>query len=262
MKKGFTLAEVALTLALIGVIAAMTIPTMIHNTNKKSTIEQLKKSTSTLNQAVYNSTLTAGLVNTWTWDTDDGILNIIQNYISPRLSVGYKCSGSVGPNSHCTYNVKMLNGGEQDINQIFKAKSRVLLNDGSLVAFTDANTFISGNSGEEEGGEEEDIDRPTGSVCTLEGDSKTLCGVFMVDVNGNKKPNMVGKDVFFLGLYLSGAVMPYGVNEGDEFIEENCSGSKDKDSSGTTCAAKITRGGWDVCYSNCGENESPYPVLF
>ncbi len=36
MKKGFTLVEVVLTLSIIGVIAATTIPTMIHYTNKKS----------------------------------------------------------------------------------------------------------------------------------------------------------------------------------------------------------------------------------
>jgi len=82
--------------------------------------------------------------------------------------------------------------------------------------------------------------------------------VFMVDVNGNKKPNMVGKDIFYYGVYLSGTVLPYGANEGDEFIEQNCTAG----SSGTTCAAKITRNSWDVCYSNCGNNESPYPVRF
>ena len=82
--------------------------------------------------------------------------------------------------------------------------------------------------------------------------------MFMVDVNGNKKPNMVGKDIFYYGVYLSGTVLPYGANEGDEFIEQNCTTG----SSGTTCAAKITRNGWDVCYSNCGDNESPYPVRF
>ena len=54
MKKGFTLVEVVLTLSIIGVIAAITIPTMIHETNKKATIEQLKKSAATLNQAIYN----------------------------------------------------------------------------------------------------------------------------------------------------------------------------------------------------------------
>lgn len=255
MKKGFTLVEVVLTLSIIGVIAATTIPTMIHQTNKKATIEQLKKSAATLNQAVYNSTITNGEVNTWSWQTDDGIFNIMQAIITPRLNVGYMCSGSVGPNSHCSYRVKTLTGGEEDIDKMFQAKTRVLLNDGSLVAFTDANSFL--NPGEEDK-DDSDVDKPTNSDCNWGGNPKTLCGVFMVDVNGNKKPNMVGKDVFYFGVYLSGAVLPYGANEGDEFIEDNCTVG----SSGTTCAAKISRGSWDVCYSNCGSNESPYPIIF
>ena len=36
MKKGFTLAEVLITLGIIGVVAAMTMPTLIQNHQKRS----------------------------------------------------------------------------------------------------------------------------------------------------------------------------------------------------------------------------------
>ena len=48
---GFTLAEVLITLGIIGVVAAMTIPTLIANTNSAKFRSQFKKSLSTLNQA-------------------------------------------------------------------------------------------------------------------------------------------------------------------------------------------------------------------
>lgn len=51
MKKGFTLAEVLITLGIIGVVAAMTIPTLIQNTNSVRFATQFKKSVSTLSQA-------------------------------------------------------------------------------------------------------------------------------------------------------------------------------------------------------------------
>ena len=53
MKKrfGFTLAEVLITLGIIGVVAAMTIPTLIANTNSARFRSQFKKSISTLSQA-------------------------------------------------------------------------------------------------------------------------------------------------------------------------------------------------------------------
>ena len=50
-KKGFTLAEVLITLGIIGVVAAMTIPTLIQNTNSVKFASQFKKSISTLSQA-------------------------------------------------------------------------------------------------------------------------------------------------------------------------------------------------------------------
>lgn len=52
MKKGFTLAEILITLGIIGVVAAMTIPTLIANTNGAKYRSQYKKTLSSLNQAV------------------------------------------------------------------------------------------------------------------------------------------------------------------------------------------------------------------
>lgn len=51
-KNGFTLAEVLITLGIIGIVAAMTIPTLIANTNGAKFRSQFKKTLSTLNQAV------------------------------------------------------------------------------------------------------------------------------------------------------------------------------------------------------------------
>lgn len=50
-RQAFTLAEVLITLGIIGVVAAMTIPTLITNTKGAQYRAQFKKSLSTLNQA-------------------------------------------------------------------------------------------------------------------------------------------------------------------------------------------------------------------
>ena len=52
MKNAFTLAEVLITLGIIGVVAAMTIPTLISNTNGAQFKTAYKKALSTMNQAV------------------------------------------------------------------------------------------------------------------------------------------------------------------------------------------------------------------
>lgn len=67
MKKrsGFTLAEVLITLGIIGVVAAMTIPTLIQNTNSAKFSAQFKKSVSTLSQAA--------IMGQAQYDTDFGL---------------------------------------------------------------------------------------------------------------------------------------------------------------------------------------------
>ena len=53
MKKlGFTLAEVLITLVIIGVIAAMTVPTLMNNTQGKENATAFKKAISSMNQAL------------------------------------------------------------------------------------------------------------------------------------------------------------------------------------------------------------------
>ena len=50
--RGFTLAEVLITLGIIGVVAAMTIPMLIINYQKRLTLTRLKKTYSQLNQVI------------------------------------------------------------------------------------------------------------------------------------------------------------------------------------------------------------------
>ncbi len=52
MKKGFTLAEVLITLAIIGVVAAISIPSVISNTQQQEFKTGLRKAVSVLNSAI------------------------------------------------------------------------------------------------------------------------------------------------------------------------------------------------------------------
>lgn len=51
-KSGFTLAEVLVTLMIIGVIASMTVPSLMQNTAQQEYKAALKKAVSTMNQAI------------------------------------------------------------------------------------------------------------------------------------------------------------------------------------------------------------------
>ena len=63
--RAFTLAEVLITLGIIGVVAAMTIPTLINDYEKKETVTALQKMYSTINQAVKISEIENGSMTGW-----------------------------------------------------------------------------------------------------------------------------------------------------------------------------------------------------
>lgn len=65
MKKGFTLAEVLITLGIIGVVAAMTIPTLMTKYAKQRTETQLVKFYSMINQTLKMSVADNGDPDGW-----------------------------------------------------------------------------------------------------------------------------------------------------------------------------------------------------
>jgi type II secretory pathway pseudopilin PulG len=64
----FTLAEVLITLGIIGIVAEMTIPTLINNFQKQETAVMVEKTYSDLSQAIRLSEIDNGPVATWNFD--------------------------------------------------------------------------------------------------------------------------------------------------------------------------------------------------
>ncbi len=67
-KFGFTLAEVLITLAVIGIVAALTIPTLLNKYNQTVAETRLKQFYSDINQAVQLSEIDNGDKKTWNLD--------------------------------------------------------------------------------------------------------------------------------------------------------------------------------------------------
>ena len=63
--KGFTLAEVLITLGIIGIVAALTLPTVIQHHKKQEATARLKKFVSTMEQAISLSELNNGPALDW-----------------------------------------------------------------------------------------------------------------------------------------------------------------------------------------------------
>lgn len=91
MKKAFTLAEVLITLGIVGVVAAITIPTLIAGYQKKETVTALKKMYSSLTQA----TKMYQAENNITYEEFDTSLSadeFMQTYILPYVKIIKTCN--------------------------------------------------------------------------------------------------------------------------------------------------------------------------
>ncbi len=85
-KSAFTLAEVLITLGIIGVVAALTIPSLLENYEKRTTATAVKKAYSELNQALTNAEVEYGDMQNWDYPQSQLYKdneNFVKKYITP-----------------------------------------------------------------------------------------------------------------------------------------------------------------------------------
>ena len=183
LKPAFTLAEVLITLGIIGVVAAITIPNLIQKNFEKQTVVKLRETQSILTQAIKMAEEEYGEVPGWGITGHDvKSANIIFNNIKPFLKVALEC-GLDDSKGRCMYpkNYKMLNGQTYGGNHaIGGAYYKFLLLNG-------AGIWCRGDS-------------------EYKGGSYIIC---YIDVNGKSQPNTIGKDLFDF-YYSNGSIVPVG----------------------------------------------------
>ncbi len=212
-KKGFTLAEVLITLAIIGVVAALTIPSVVKNYQKTQTVTKLKKAWSIINQAYNNSQAENGMYQTWDSAFDIGAKEYFNRYWKPYLKIAKICTSY----SDCGYKIdkpwKTANGGDTGMLVVWvEARTTFLTPDGML--------FVIFSTG---------------------GDATVPHNNIFVDLNGSKEPNRLGRDLFYF-VRTDKGILPNCYNGSMAGINSECS----KTGSGTCCAAKLAREGWEM----------------
>ncbi len=86
----FTLAEVLITLGIIGIIAALTIPGLIAGWQKKVVVNKLKHSYSVLSNALLQASQVHGDPTEWDWGDNNSLENckrMVHSYVTPYMNI-------------------------------------------------------------------------------------------------------------------------------------------------------------------------------
>lgn len=182
-QEAFTLAEVLITLGIIGIVAAMTLPALMEKQNEKARVTQLKKTYSILQQAHLRAIEVSGEPDGWgTYSNSNGnssgatnILNVYKKHL--------KIIKNCGTGQGC-FKAGMRLDNRTDM-------TKIILADGTNMAFSSVN---------------ESCDLAVGD---LNPGLFKVCGWITVDLNGTKKPNIFGEDTFEFYITKFG-IVPYG----------------------------------------------------
>ena len=202
----FTLAEVLITLGIIGVVAAMTMPSLIQNYQEKATVTKLKKCYSLVSQAYVSILNDEGGSDTLQAGDDLEMMEKFGKYLKYQKT----CGRNKGCFPNVTYKSVTGNGyskWEDDTTD----RSRAILTDGTLIMFNK-------------------------SVIT-ENENYIYAQIY-VDINGFKGPNQLGKDFFYF--YISPEkIVPAGAKALEEKNEDQKFTKNCIQQNGYACAAWV-----------------------
>lgn len=191
--QGFTLAEVLITLGIIGVVAALTLPTLIQNHKKQTYVNQLKKVVNTLENTAQMAVAQEGVssfkdtslyckffdvYSCHPYQSNDDIINARSEVIHYFKLVSYDIEDFI-----CPEHYKKIDG-----TRAYPCGVKLVFPDGSIVYHQ-------------------------------------LVEDFYIDVNGEKGPNILGRDLFAVTITDNGNIVnsycPNNVSE-SQYLENGC----------------------------------------
>ena len=212
-RTAFTLAEVLITLGIIGIVCAITLPSIVQNYREKQTVAKLKKTYSILSQAMTSAVNENGTLDTWGLgggDSPTGAILLQDQLFTPYLKIADYCENTcIGGKPY-----KYLTGTPHiSYHRQYRYRHFVLA-DGTLLIF-----HVSGEN------------------CAGSGLNVWFaCADIMVDTDGYYKgPNTFGKDIFNFSVKKD-RIVPSGTKEESADFKWSCNR---KTTYGAACTAWV-----------------------
>lgn len=225
---GFTLAEVLIVLGIIGIIAEVTIPDLVQQTQDRELKAAWKTSYSELSQVMTSLIMDNGgqdLSGMCSMTFDNTCL---RDLFVNKMKVAQKCYDSQQPANRTPAEIAEA-ASESDGTACFSTSSKWMDNTTTLHYSIDVNTkwpSIISLSGYSVKFRYHD--------CSSSTYAPQNCGWMQIDVNGLKQPNIAGKDIFFIGIGLN-RLFPLGSStDTTTYTGNDCSAS----GSGIICSSQ------------------------
>ena len=205
----FTLAEVLITLGIIGIVAAMVIPSLLSSYKKRYTETRLKKAFAVMAQLYKLSYNDLGDPGT---QYKKKAKEYTMNYFVPYMNVAKVCTTY----KDCGYQSLtpfLLSTGKRSDTKLFLQNTRQPLYDNQNILYV---------------------------IFTATTSQATPTTTVMVDINRGDKPNMIGNDVFLFTRKDDGTLAACGYELSDSEIKDNCK------TKGSYCAELIRRNNWKI----------------
>ena len=190
LKKGFTLAEVLITLAIVGVIAAFTLPALMSNFQKRTYETAIKKAYNSVSEAVALYMTNEGLTNLSEApfiNNQENLREFVREYFKVATNCGNKYYNANGEKCFG----ETLSSLDQSTSTSLASKTCMVvvnLYDGTSMCFDASKSKILANTST-------DPDKDNSRSLYIE-----------VDTNGPAGPNVSGRDVFSMDINQSGMV--------------------------------------------------------
>ena len=231
----FTLAEVLITLGIIGIVAAITIPNLMGKYQKQVTVNKLKKINTVLSQIVLQSGNENGAASGFLPIGQKVDAETTENYFK-NCWFPYLNAPTIFPSGTQPY--PNIGGG------YIKQRSGKVVGFDFLPAYSSGRAMFQTNDGVLffvlVMGWQYENDADGNQISTKVFSEKQSV---YVDLNGIKPPNTRGLDIFqFILDFEKLTVQPTGINLTDAQLRANCSYS----GGGDYCLAKIVRDGWKI----------------
>lgn len=144
-KNAFTLAEVLVVIAIIGVVATITLPNLSQNTSDVDTVAKVKKTVATLQTSLDMAKDKYGEdLSTWTASDNSDAAKATRygNRLSEFLSISKSCGTNTNQGCFSSSSIGSISGSSMNSLDTNSNYYKIILNDGASIAFGKSFMYI------------------------------------------------------------------------------------------------------------------------